>query len=224
MIPLSRKQPAIAAIVFVMAGCGLAQPGPLLPTKAAQPPAKTGYQAARVEPAEVVAPLIGQPRNRWQEIILHHSGSPRDTVASMTDWHVNHNKWRALGYHFVVLRNGQVHIGERWRRQWDGAHCVGHNASGIGVCLIGDFREEKPTDAQLVAAAALVDTLLQACQLAPAAIKTHRDFAQTECPGEQMRCLTDRFRAPKSSEPPTNACPVGRKAPRRAYVSNSSQR
>lgn len=71
------------------------------------------------------------------EIIIHCSATPegRDvSVADIRQWHLQRG-FNDIGYHYVVYRDGSVHIGRPLRQV--GAHCLGHNAHSIGICYIG---------------------------------------------------------------------------------------
>ncbi len=50
-------------------------------------------------------------------------------------WHVEENGWDDIGYHYVILRNGNVERG----RTDDiiGAHAAGHNHDSLGICMVG---------------------------------------------------------------------------------------
>lgn len=91
-------------------------------------------------------------------LVIHCSDSdnPRhDNVQTIKDWHVKGNKWKNIGYHFIITKDGEVHTG---RPIWEqGAHCKGHNENSIGICLTGSrwFSQE-----QREACKYLVDELL----------------------------------------------------------------
>ena len=77
------------------------------------------------------------------KIIIHHSASPKDTTKEQIyDWHVNGNGWSDIGYHFVITEDGTIHEGRHINTS--GAHCRGHNANSIGVCVTGNTNNEKP--------------------------------------------------------------------------------
>lgn len=121
-----------------------------------------------------------------REIIVHCSATPEGKDYSIDDirkWHKLRG-FSDIGYHYVVYRDGSVHVG----RDVDliGAHCTGHNAQSIGVCYIGgcdkdgktpkDTRTGKQIDA-------LFDLLVQLRSIYPnARIYGHRDFANKACP------------------------------------------
>lgn len=92
--------------------------------------------------------------------------------------HINQG-WAGVGYNFVVDQAGNIYEGRGWTKQ--GAHCPGHNVSGIGVQIaIGG--SQKPSDKALAAARALYD---EACKKAgrKLAKKGHKDGIATACPG-----------------------------------------
>lgn len=59
-------------------------------------------------------------------------------------WHRSRG-WLAIGYHFVIRRDGTVETGRPPRVE--GAHVRGHNSDSIGICLIGGRgANKKPED------------------------------------------------------------------------------
>lgn len=113
------------------------------------------------------------------EIIIHCSATPegRDvSVADIRQWHLQRG-FNDIGYHYVVYRDGSVHIGRALRLV--GAHCLGHNAHSIGICYIGgvDARTLKPKDTrtpeQKVALRKLIDELRT--RFPKARVLGHRD-------------------------------------------------
>lgn len=67
------------------------------------------------------------------------------SVADIRQWHLQRG-FNDIGYHYVVYRDGSVHIGRPLRQV--GAHCLGHNAHSVGICYIGgvEARTLKPKD------------------------------------------------------------------------------
>jgi N-acetyl-anhydromuramyl-L-alanine amidase AmpD len=52
------------------------------------------------------------------------------------EWRKSQNpKLTSVGYHFVIYTNGAVSTGRHLAEV--GAHALGHNASSIGICLLG---------------------------------------------------------------------------------------
>ena len=71
-------------------------------------------------------------------IVVHHSASPPhvDLTAQQIDrMHRTERGWLAIGYHYVIRRNGTVENGRPLNMP--GAHATGFNANSIGICLVG---------------------------------------------------------------------------------------
>ena len=82
-----------------------------------------------------------------REFIIHCSDSDFGDAETIDRWH-RERGWSGIGYHYVILngvvaahgeydakRDGEIQIGRLVDRQ--GAHCEGHNAHSVGICLIG---------------------------------------------------------------------------------------
>jgi len=131
--------------------------------------------------------------NRWECIVVHHSGSDRSTPQGMKEWHTKGRGWDDLGYHFVIgngggYGDGQVFVGGRWQKQMHGAHCKTpgnhYNDHGIGICLIGDLDAHGPTRKQVAALARLSSFLAQQCGIPQSHVLTHGGIThKTACPG-----------------------------------------
>lgn len=77
-----------------------------------------------------------------KEIIIHCSATRegRDyTVADIDRWH-RERGFFCIGYHFVIYRDGSIHVGRSVEEV--GAHCKGHNTVSIGVCYIGGLSKD----------------------------------------------------------------------------------
>lgn len=121
------------------------------------------------------------------EIIVHHSASrPSTTVTDINAWHFNrHFSLSSLGYyvgyHYVVDSLGVV---TQTRRDGEiGCHTI-PNDGKIGICLIGDFTTETPSDGQIAALFDLIERLKKDYNIT--SVKGHRDCNRTECPGENL--------------------------------------
>lgn len=138
--------------------------------------------------------------NSWKWIVVHHSATPVGGAARFGREH-QAKGWDELGYHFVIgngtdTGNGAVEVGSRWPKQKWGAHCKTpgeeFNQHGIGICLVGNFDNSKPTDAQLRALAKLVAYLQKAYKIPADHIIGHGDAKATECPGRNLHIATVR--------------------------------
>jgi hypothetical protein len=131
----------------------------------------------------------------WRHIVIHHSATRKGNAAIMDRYHRNHRRMHnGLAYHFVInngtcgTRDGEVEEGKRWSRQIAGGHVRQDwlNGSGIGICLVGNFKRHQPTRKQMESLAALVDRLRKAHRIPISCVKGHGEFGgeRTECPGK----------------------------------------
>lgn len=132
---------------------------------------------------------------RWEVIVVHHSAADSSTPESMTNDHVNNRGWQSLGYHFCISNahdpltpDGEIYAGERWWLQQHGAHCKSdgnyYNEHGIGICLIGNLENHRPTEAQMRSLRKLITYLRS--QLPGIQVIGHGDVGATLCPGRHL--------------------------------------
>ena len=140
-------------------------------------------------------------RRRWQFIVVHNSGT-RQGNARVFDYYHKHVRRmeNGLAYHFVIgngtsTGNGQVEVGDRWRRQINGGHVHSDylNNISLGICLVGDFNRDQPTHAQLDACEELIRYLRDRCgktERGTIPVKPHREMNPprwpTDCPGDDF--------------------------------------
>jgi len=95
---------------------------------------------------------------KWTAIIIHHSATQSGNATIFDKWHRENKHWDSIGYDFVIGNgtdsgDGQVEVTVRWRKQKTGAHCKTSNnwanERGIGICLVGDFNNNRPTRKQM---------------------------------------------------------------------------
>ena len=134
--------------------------------------------------------------NRWKYIVIHHSATHKGNARVFDRNHRHERGFHSLGYHFVIDNgtygrdDGQIEVGGRWRKQQDGAHCRAGdgNKIGIGICLVGNFNNTKPTKPQLNSLVHLVTHLCYRYNIPVENIKGHGEMpgANTECPGKNF--------------------------------------
>jgi hypothetical protein len=138
-------------------------------------------------------------RARWKFVIVHNSGTRQGNARAFDYYHRKIRRMRnGLAYHFVIgngtsSRNGQIEIGDRWRRQINGGHVHSDymNNIGLGICLVGDFNRDQPTRAQLEACEELIRYLRERCGQSDGRsliVRPHREVNPprwgTDCPGD----------------------------------------
>lgn len=105
-------------------------------------------------------------------------------VKDIEKWH-RAQGWVAVGYHFVIRRNGTVETG----RPVDtvGAHAVGVNGNSVGICLAGGVDDKGNPEDNFTAAqyVSLKELLVNLKKTYPTAkVIGHRDVPGTKkaCP------------------------------------------
>ena len=120
-----------------------------------------------------------------KRIIIHHSASPRvtTTIQQIEGWHKKAG-YKGVGYHKVIEGGGLVRQGRP--DEEIGAHAYGHNHDSLGVCVVGNFENEQPDEAQIDALVQVLATLCKRHGLKASAIFGHRDVNPTACPGKHL--------------------------------------
>lgn len=158
-----------------------------------------------------------------RKIVIHHTASPNRvknaaaTVRYGYNYHVVTRGFSDIGYHFLISPDGEIFEGRRARTYSagephtgeDGAknaviggHSLGKNAGTVGIALIGNFSDVKPSNAALSSLANLVAWEAQRHSIDPLGkdpyidlggtkssfynIVGHRGIRQTACPGATM--------------------------------------
>ena len=199
---------ALLALAATVAGCtggeGLLVRRPPTPIFGPRAAAAARQQQAPVRQASWTAggwvPQGGE--RAWRFIVIHHSATTWGSAADFDRIH-RARGWDELGYHFVIGNgtssgDGQVEVGSRWVSQKHGAHCkvAGHpeyNDVGVGICLVGDFSQARPTEAQMRSLAALVRFLMDRYKIPKSRIYGHGQLKATDCPGRYFD-YTDLWR------------------------------
>ncbi len=131
----------------------------------------------------------------WRYVVLHHTATETGDVETIDENHrartdSSGKPWLGIGYHFVIgngqgMADGLVEPTFRWNDQLHGAHAASreHNEYGIGICLVGDFTQHRPTERQIAATRDLVESLVARYDLKPENVVRHQDLTATECPG-----------------------------------------
>ena len=139
---------------------------------------------------------IEAPKNRlrdWEYIVVHHSGTSGGNAKIFDYFHAEERGMEnGMAYHFVIGNgtdsgDGQIEVGNRWRRQIQGGHLASEtlNEIAIGICLVGDFSRSRLGPRQAASLIELVQYLRKMMPDQRLKFRTHREIntRPTECPG-----------------------------------------
>ena len=205
--------PALGALGGCQSGGGwkpLADDDPALNGPIVQAPF-TPSQSSQADRA-LTRPATGViPRQQWTsartiasqtnamvrilKITVHHDGMPpvtlrsrgavMDRLEAIRRSHVNSRGWADIGYHFVIDPLGNV-----WEARpliYQGAHVKDHNERNMGVMVLGNFEEQVPTRAALIALDAFVRSQMNRFGVPVSRVVTHQELAATACPGRSLQ-------------------------------------
>lgn len=181
---------------------------PPVTLRAALPPPPPAAPTQAVSASGQANPSSGVPRGwappvkarPWRWIVIHHSATDHGGAKAFDKMHRDKG-WDELGYHFVIgngtdTPDGMVEVGSRWPKQKYGAHCKTpdnrYNEYGIGICLVGNFDNTRPTPAQMKALARLTAYLMQTYRIPASRVIGHGDAKPTDCPGHNMSVASVR--------------------------------
>ncbi|NRS15800.1 N-acetylmuramoyl-L-alanine amidase [Brevibacillus sp. HB1.4B] len=88
---------------------------------------------------------------------IHHSATLSGSPEAFARYHVGTNGWPGIAYHLVIQKDGVIY----WCNDPEAIsyHVGNSNRHALGICLVGDFRTQKPTPEQLDAANRLIQHL-----------------------------------------------------------------
>jgi N-acetylmuramoyl-L-alanine amidase len=119
-----------------------------------------------------------------RQLIIHHSASGKDTtVEQIRSYHMKERHYSDIGYHYIITYDGKIHVGRP--EDTVGAHVQGHNASSIGICLVGNSELSPMSKEQEASLVPLMEHLLDKHSLRKKDVLGHSEIADnpTLCPG-----------------------------------------
>ncbi|MFD7443569.1 N-acetylmuramoyl-L-alanine amidase [Streptomyces sp. NPDC059909] len=177
---------------------------------AAAGPVISGCAAWRARPPSAPVKLLPTAPHK---IIVHHTATANSTdytqehafalSRSIQAYHMDDNGWIDSGQHFTISRGGWITEGRHssvaalgaGTQQVESAHCTGQNTVAVGIENEGTYTTVDPRSAQY---AKLVDLCAYICRqygLRPYQIFGHRDFNNTNCPGDRLYAMLPQLRA-----------------------------
>lgn len=151
--------------------------------------------------ADTIVPRTN-PMGRIDRITVHHDGMPpvwlnsRSDIASRIEVirraHVN-NGWADIGYHYIIDPQGNVWEGRPVRYQ--GAHVKIANERNLGVLVLGNFVEQRPTLSATTALDRFVAVQMRQYGVPLSRVHTHQELSPTQCPGPNLQRYMEETRS-----------------------------
>jgi hypothetical protein len=132
------------------------------------------------------------PMGGVQRITLHHTGEHAglvglpdiEVVQRIEKYHRNERHWAAIGYHYLVGKDGRIYEGRPVKFQ--GAHVSSENEHNLGISVMGDFDRGLPNSRQLAAVQAFLGDQATRFKVAKRNVHGHRDLNKSVCPGDAL--------------------------------------
>ncbi len=134
------------------------------------------------------------PMSGIARITVHHDGMPPVSLRSKSQVirrieairrsHVRKG-WADIGYHYVIDPMGNV-----WEARpisLQGAHVKCCNEHNLGVMVLGNFQQQRPTAAAINALDFFLADRLYALNIPIPRLHTHQELAPTACPGRNLQ-------------------------------------
>lgn len=125
-----------------------------------------------------------RPLSDVKYLVLHHTATDESaTPKEIANYHINHNGWGGIGYHFLVDKEGGIfYVGDISTAR---ANVSDMNEQVIGIGLIGNFTQGRvPTSSQQDSTRKLCEFFLT--NYPDLTIKGHKELPnqKTICPGD----------------------------------------
>lgn len=180
--------------------------GKLKPVPAANTPASRTRTPATVANRGVIprsrwatqAPKwsVSKPLNGISRITVHHDAfnsaglrSERDVAARIESIRRAHRQrgteWVDIGYHYIIDPAGRVWEGRPI--SIEGAHVSRTNEHNLGICVLGNFDEQRPTSDTLATLDSFVAHQARQYRVSMRNIYTHQELKPTACPGRNLQ-------------------------------------
>jgi N-acetylmuramoyl-L-alanine amidase len=135
-----------------------------------------------------------RPLGVIKHIVVHHSLTKSGSAEAYAKFHIDKNGWPGIGYHFHIGKDGIVD----WTNDLEtiSYHVGKSNRTSVGIVLTGDFRVEKPTEAQMISLIALIRYLQKLLNIPTTNVKGHSEmpgYSWKQCPCIDMNDLRKKI-------------------------------
>ncbi|MFB9904578.1 N-acetylmuramoyl-L-alanine amidase [Allokutzneria oryzae] len=145
-------------------------------------------------------------------LIVHQTEGPNSTdhskahaysmARSIQNHHMDSNRWIDSGQQFTISRGGHVLEGRHrslsalkgGKQHVLGAHVGGHNDTHIGIENEGTYHTVTPPDQLWASLVTMCAYICQQYGIKVSNIKGHRDYNDTDCPGNKLYSMLPKLR------------------------------
>jgi hypothetical protein len=126
------------------------------------------------------------------KITIHHGGvaypeskNAIEYLSNLQAWSRREKQWPDIPYHYLITPDGIIYEGRA--DSLAGDTNTSYNPSGhLLICALGNFDEVEISEIQYKRLIELTAYLAQKHRIDFESIKTHKDYAETDCPGKNL--------------------------------------
>jgi hypothetical protein len=125
-------------------------------------------------------------------ITIHHGGEiypdDKNTVQylkNLQSWSRSSKNWIDVPYHYIVDRHGKIYEGRPLNYRGDTNTTYDPTGHAL-IVLLGNFEEQPVKDEQIASLKMITAFLANQDTVSADKIKTHKDYAETLCPGKKL--------------------------------------
>lgn len=130
-----------------------------------------------------------------RNIAIHHSATTTGSAEAFARYHVNELGWPGIGYHYVVDKQGMVSICHDL--EVVSYHVGNSNGFAVGICMVGDFRNEALGSQQRESTLELTRNLMRELNIPVENVWGHIEFpgySWKPCPSINMESFRNQLR------------------------------
>jgi hypothetical protein len=138
-------------------------------------------------------PTRMRPAYDYTRLTVHHAGNDVTTCTGWDDTifalngileaHLQ-NRFGDIAYHYIIDYAGRIWAGRPLC--YAGAHVSGFNENNLGIMLLGNFEEQRPSLSQIQSLCGLIKTARQTWHIPATSVFGHRDLGRSLCPGANL--------------------------------------
>ncbi len=139
---------------------------------------------------------FSKPMNGVSRITVHHDannalglsgqGPIMHRLNSIREAHLRRgNTWVDIGYHYIIDPDGRVWEGRPLNIE--GAHVAETNDHNLGIMLLGNFEQHRPTEAQITMLDTFLAEQMHTHRVSLPRVFTHMELKDTKCPGLNLQ-------------------------------------
>ena len=195
-----RTRNLAGGLALIIGGCASLPPAPRVPVEL-QLLTRANWNAK--------PPVLPMREHRPDRLTIHHTGTPQNAQRSLADKlrglqlfsqrddslasGQRKPAWPDVPYHFYVAVDGSVGEGREWK--YVGDTNTSYDPTGhLLVVVEGNFQVDSLSTAQRRTLDLLIPGLARSMGIRAERIASHRDFAQTACPGARLYAMLPHFR------------------------------